>query len=296
MQPAYYIEVEGVLAPIPEGATVSREGRVLSAGTDIGEVRVVAEISRMPIREIREMVYRVLDGSVLTSAQVPESMIKTLFLPVGLGACSPPEDIIDHSPPKPAEVPAPPKPLMGVLEDEPEPPTKPVLQQVSKQIKEDVDWGYLDASEYQDALAKIAEDNAAALSQYQEQVRGYANAVHETRIRNAEVTALNARLLSEYDEQVRLWKDRVSADNAAYALREEEYKARWTRVYAYWGRNIGALLGRMKDALPMGINGYPMFTAVQILHKDDWSVLADLCDKEIARRNSDIEAEGGMET
>lgn len=50
----------------------------------------------------------------------------------------------------------------------------------------------------------------------------------------------------------------------------DEYEARYREVFTEWTADVGAVVGNMKDAMPRGINGYPMFGRVLLIHKDDW--------------------------
>jgi hypothetical protein len=35
--------------------------------------------------------------------------------------------------------------------------------------------------------------------------------------------------------------------------------------------DLGVIWAYMKDALPRGVNGYPMFMSARLMHKDDWT-------------------------
>jgi len=59
------------------------------------------------------------------------------------------------------------------------------------------------------------------------------------------------------------------AREAALKARDE-YEARYREVFDGWAADVGAIIGSMKDAMPRGINGYPMFGSVRLIHKDDW--------------------------
>ena len=59
------------------------------------------------------------------------------------------------------------------------------------------------------------------------------------------------------------------AREAALKAREE-YEVRYREVFTEWTADVGAVVGNMKDAMPRGINGYPMFGRVLLIHKDDW--------------------------
>jgi hypothetical protein len=50
----------------------------------------------------------------------------------------------------------------------------------------------------------------------------------------------------------------------------DEYEARYREVFSEWAEDVGAIVGNMKDALPRGINGYPMIGSIRLIHKDDW--------------------------
>ena len=49
-------------------------------------------------------------------------------------------------------------------------------------------------------------------------------------------------------------------------------------------KNLGIVYEYYDKAGPMGINGYPMFMSLHIMHKDDWAIAASAIKKEEARR------------
>ena len=49
---------------------------------------------------------------------------------------------------------------------------------------------------------------------------------------------------------------------------------------------MGAIIGSMKDAMPRGINGYPMFGSVRLIHKDDWERISPAVRREQDRAQS----------
>jgi hypothetical protein len=40
--------------------------------------------------------------------------------------------------------------------------------------------------------------------------------------------------------------------------------------------DIGNIIGDMRDAADMGVNGYPCFFKCRIVHRDDWETISDL--------------------
>jgi len=49
-------------------------------------------------------------------------------------------------------------------------------------------------------------------------------------------------------------------------------------------KNIGVFYARMSSALPRGINGYPCFPEMRILHQEDWARAAHAIQREHSRR------------
>jgi len=47
-----------------------------------------------------------------------------------------------------------------------------------------------------------------------------------------------------------------------------------------WTQDLGAICGGMEDAFPQGINGYPMFHKIKIIHKEDWARIFAACVRE----------------
>lgn len=48
--------------------------------------------------------------------------------------------------------------------------------------------------------------------------------------------------------------------------------------------NIGAILGRYKDAMPRCVNGRPMFHTVQLVNKEEWEEIATTFNKAMQAR------------
>jgi hypothetical protein len=55
---------------------------------------------------------------------------------------------------------------------------------------------------------------------------------------------------------------------------------------------IGNIIGDMRDAADMGINGYPCFFKCRIVHKDDWKAIRDLALKADAAIHGVIDEAG----
>lgn len=49
-------------------------------------------------------------------------------------------------------------------------------------------------------------------------------------------------------------------------------------------KKVGVLYAPMSAALPRSINGYPMFTEVRVLHRDDWARASKAIHRELSRR------------
>lgn len=247
-------------------------------------------IPRMDRDGLRKLVLDIADGTVLTSAQVPESMVGTVFLPVAMGALSPPEDA---SPPKPADPelePEPAAPTAPTLPDEPAEPIPPDPPPYPTEDMELVRWGRLLEADvlppYQEALAaheaELAEWRRTAMAAHGAALAGWNRTVASARAAHAEATAAHAEALAA-----------VRARNSEARRRFDEALSRWESerkaLYAEWYADLGVIYAEMKDALPRGINGYPMFIKCGLLHREDWDTVRVAVDREWdRRRNGDI--------
>lgn len=50
--------------------------------------------------------------------------------------------------------------------------------------------------------------------------------------------------------------------------------------------DVGCLYEYLDQALPQGVNGYPMFPSFSVMHKDDWAVVIETYNYEKVRRDT----------
>jgi len=78
------------------------------------------------------------------------------------------------------------------------------------------------------------------------------------------------------------------AERKAAIKDHDEWDKRYRALFADWSADVGAITGNMKDTFPRGVNGYPMFHAVRVIHKDDWERVVKAVEREW-ERSKDIE-------
>lgn len=247
-------------------------------------------IHRMDRDELRKLVLGTADGSILTSAQVPPDLVGMVFMPVAMGALSPPEDA---SPPKPEEPklePEPAEPPSPTLPDAPVEPTPPDPPPYPAEEMELVRWGRLLEADvlpqYHEAVAahevELAEWRRTALAAHGDALAEWNRTVESMRAAHTETMAAHAEALAA-----------VRARNAEVRRRFDEAMSRWEAdrktLYSEWYADLGVIYAEMRYALPRGINGYPMFTRCGLMHREDWDTVRAAVDREWDRlKNDDI--------
>lgn len=251
------------------------------------EILPVMPVGRLGKDELKEFVLGLVDGRILTSAQVhDEGLVGMVFMPLLFGAFKLPaehEHLIPPVLPEPViDLPVGPDgPLALVLPEKPAPPAPPA---VPDHLLRDVDWGRIAPSvldPYQEELAR----HEAAVAEWEATVLRD----HEEACRNA-VLAHEAALAA-HEEAVERWKAHVEtlrrAHKEAVKAWEAEAKkvdARHREVMATWLRDLGVVWEYYDKAGPRGINGYPCFFSCHLMHREDWERARRAADKEHERR------------
>jgi len=231
------------------------------------------EIDRLTVDEMREIVRARLACEVLFSSEVPEDLMGSVFMPLVFGAMRPPEEVIEArlgsaSPPEvpdhPGEAPKHP----GYPEPPPtDAPTKPVPSTVPEDAARDLEWGDLTDEEFAGIEAGIKAENDAKHAEWEKAHREW----EQARDQHSQACS---RIDAEHEVALAAWDATVKAWDEAKAKAEAEAEA-WLDglrgINEAWLADVGVLMGRMKDAMPRSINGYPLFPSFKIIHKDDWT-------------------------
>ena len=231
----------------------------------------IFSVTRLNPEAMRELVRARLGGQVMFSDEVPPHMLATVFSPLLFGALNPPAEVLEKvlgsSEPPEALPDEPPKPVHPGYQDKAgEPPAKPVLGKVPSKVHSDMEWGYLPEEEWEVIRAKVADANQEKIRAWEDASMAWMDAAD----RDAEAR----KLVDEQHEQAcRDWQEALSKHEEALAERQklrEEWDAKHKIFYEEWVRDVGAVVGNIKDTFPRSINGLPMFHTVQFVHREDW--------------------------
>lgn len=270
----------------PEGSTVTPTGRCMSPeGVDLGEARLVLGVSRKPREQLRQFVYDLVDGRVLTSEQVEQSVVSMVFMPLVMGALSPPEFMEERPdlvlPPQPAQ------PKVFVERALPSPPTPPAPEVVPAKLREDYEWGAIDKEDYDEAVAAVKARNDAAHAEWERnRYAEWERDLAETKASNAAGKQAHARSMAAHEAAVTAWGQECARLRTEHEARLTAWGSVRKRVLRWWARDLGVIYEHMSAAGPRGINGYPMFMSLRLMHRDDWKLAFDAYEKEVARRKS----------
>lgn len=253
----------------------------------------VLEVTRQPREKLRELVNQLLTNAVLTSEQVPDNLLGSVFMPLLFGAIAPPEGVLPPRPEKPQEEVLPPVPdlVLPHPPGRPHPPAPPPYPKAEMAL---VDQGRLLERDVMPPYEAAVAAHEVVLERWRNTVDAQhttACAAHQAqcdvlRAVHAEQTARQAEAVREAKAR---HAEAMCAYEAALAIFNEEHK----KVCTEWNRDIGILYEEYRAAGPVGINGYPMFFSFRILHKDDWAIVKAAVLREQARRQSEDLLEPG---
>jgi len=230
-------------------------------------------LSVAPLSEdrLRQYVLDILSGQVLTSDQVRARDMGMVFMPLIMGALSPPDEVIvkhmgsaeppetlDGDPPKPEHP--------GYPEGVGEPPTKPVLGKIDPQVLRDLDWGEITEVEVDGAKAIVEAENTRLVREWDAALMAWDRAIEAEGKVRCEIDATHEAAIEAWEAKLAVHTDRQAERQATH----DEWVARFDVVFDEWRNNIAVVAGNVKDTFPRSINGYPMFHAIALIGHDDW--------------------------
>ena len=244
-------------------------------------------VPRLSEDEMREIVVGRMACDLMFGGEIPQSVRHLCLLPLGMGAFSPPPQLVkavlgsseppetlDEDPSKPEHPGYPPPPG--------EPPEKPVLGTIPPELLNELEWGDVEEEEVEAAKEAVEQENRKRIRDWEKASFQWHDDLEAHRQARREADAA-------HEEAVREWRSALSQHEDAKRCRQEAYDEwvrRYDEVFQEWYADVGEIMGRMKDALPRGINGCPMFAAVTLIHKDDWDRIEAAVLREQERRSS----------
>jgi hypothetical protein len=231
------------------------------------------EVPRLSEDEMREMVRDRLACQVMFSSEVPLDLVGMVF-GCGMGGAvfSPPREIIEsllgsHAPPEslPGEPEKPEHP--GYPDPVGGPPVKPTLMQIPDDVRLDLAFGDLDESDVAEIKAEIEAENERRIREWEDASHAWHDALDEERRVRREINAA-------HDAAVEAWQVSLDQHTEAVEAREaarQDWFDRYSEHFAEWGADVGVIAGDMRKTFPRSINGYPIFHAIRVVHRDDWT-------------------------
>lgn len=264
-----------------------RWGCRFEADEETGEVRVLLAVDRLSQDAMREVVRGLLDGSLFPSVAVPDNLKGMVFLPVAMGALRPPKEAIlevmgsEEAPETVEGDPEKPK-HPGYPNRNPDPPEKPTLLKPDPEIEFARSWEDLEEGEWEEHLAEIEAENKRRIQTWQ--------AAHEAWDRSLDEISAKCREIDEdYQAKLEAWEAELALHQDRVAERErarDEWITKYDRIFSRWGEDVGCLIGDMAKTFPRSINGYPMFHAFSVVHREDWVRIDNAARREAERLNN----------
>lgn len=230
------------------------------------------QIPRLSKEEMRNIVRLRLAKEVMFSDEVSPDLVGIVFMPLAMGALQPPKEILIEAlgseyPPETLKG-EPPKPEHPGYQDKAgDPPPKPKIAKLPEKIQADIEWGYIPEEEWEGLHAQVREENQKKIRAWEDASMHWMDLLDQDRKSREEVDALYEKALLEWKDSLAQHEEAVREREALKAEWEKKYKV----LYAEWAGDLGVVMGNMKDTFPRGINGFPMFHAIQMVHKEDWA-------------------------
>ena len=228
-------------------------------------------IPRLSREDMIKLVQDRLSCKVMFSDEVPEGLIPSVFMPVAFGALDPSTETIASilgisAPPEslPGEPQKPKHP--GYPKQVGDPPNKPVLTKLPEKERLDLEWGYISEEDLVELREAIDKENQDKIKAWEEATWAWmAEVDKDSRIRRERDV--------EYELSVKAWEESLSKHAEAVAQREalkKDWQARYAEHFSEWYEDIGVICGDASSSFPRSINGFPIFSSIRVIHKDDW--------------------------
>jgi len=229
-------------------------------------------IPRLSEDEMREVVRDRLACQVMFSSEVPTNLTSMVFGCGMLGVVlCPPADLVESllgstEPPETLEG-EPPKPKHpGYPEGAGDPPTKPTLIKLPESVRLDLDFGDLDESDVAEVRAEIKAKNERRIREWEDASHAWHDALDADSRARREIDAAHNAAIEAWEASLDQHAEAVAAREAA----RQDWIDRYDELFAEWGADVGVLAGDMRKTFARSINGYPIFHAFKIVHRDDW--------------------------
>lgn len=238
---------------------------------DSGEPRVILDIGHLPQEAMREMVRGLIEGSLYPSTAVRDEDKSMVFMPLLFGALSPPEEAIREvmgsvSPPETVED-DPPKPEHpGYPNRNEDPPERPTVRRADPEMKFKMEWDDIEEEEWEAHLAEVNEENKKIIREWQDAHNAWMDSLDEIQEERQKIDAAHRESLAAWEAEMAAHTER----EAGRAKAKEEWTAKYDRIFSRWAEDLGCLIGDMQKTFGRSINGYPIFHAFSIVHREDW--------------------------
>jgi hypothetical protein len=242
------------------------------------------DIPRQPKETLKQLVRDYIAGQVLFSAQVPEGIVRMVFLPLALGG-------LDYPVEEPALPVEPAKPVRGFAR-----PKRPVpdvgaarggLEAAVAEAREALAsaefrdrWGEGEPREVEAAREALtrAED---ALRDAEAAAERAADAAHEAALTEHRANLAKHRAkLAEWRGRMKAWREECEALQPKRA----EWEAGRDAYFDKLKSDLGVVYGYHRDAMGRSINGFPMLGSCSLLHREDWELVRKAIDRELDRQ------------
>lgn len=251
---------------------------------EAGETCYKMRVPRRTDDELRADVRGILENQLYPSVSVPPSLVGMVFMPVLLGALAPPDEVRDlvfgGLGPKPKEPLPPEAPKKPKLPEALPFPAEPTLVEVDPEMEFKERWSDISPDEMAAHRAEVAQKNAETQAKYEAELARVTKHNETLNRRATRVCREHAKKLKQHQAAYKNWE---TTQLAEYHQKLAAWEALNEKLYTGWVQDIGCLIGDMKNTFPRSINGYPMFHAYYVVHKDDWKRIAAAVNRELDR-------------
>jgi hypothetical protein len=243
------------------------------------------DIPRQPKESLKQLVRDYIAGQVLFSAQVPDNLVRMVFLPLALGG-------LDYPVEEPALPVEPAKPVRGFARPKrPVPDVGEVREALEAAVAEAREalaraefrarWGEGEPREVEAAREWLSHAEGA-LWFAEDTANRAADAAHEAALTGYRANLAQHRAkLAEWRGRMKVWREECEALQPKRA----EWEAGRDAYFDKLKSDLGVIYGYYKDSMGgRAINGFPMLGSCSLLHREDWELVRKAIDRELDRQ------------
>jgi hypothetical protein len=232
--------------------------------------------------QLKEFILHYCDGKILCGFQVDPDTLGMVFMPLMLGGLRPPDEDYPVAPVEPVHPDEPVRPEQPA--DIPRPAATNQHGELLSQIRDlefKVSWDDAEQGELESLRVKLDADLEAGRVEYEQEMARWEAAVL------AQDTEFQ-ELVDVFDAEELAYEEAIGVFDAAMVVYDAEVVVHLQAckdLHETFIADVGIIYEYYHKApTNQGINGFPIFWSLQVMHKDDWEKVKPHITAELKRR------------